>query len=234
MKYLAKINHRMPCISKADHIIWLLLHVIVVFLVILRTTYASEAQDRDDAACSLQRLTSVTKKKNYEDIRNFIQSCCRHDRDRSREDLCEQAIAVESLVTDSFLLPEIECVRVYQRRYTHRNCRVLRVGFDNNSKILTSFYKKALNDFVDNHLDDAELNLYIVGHSNHTGPEDYNLTLSRERAEVVADYLISTGLRDADIDTDGMGWASPLGGLSEKDGLQRRVEISIESASGNR
>ena len=70
----------------------------------------------------------------------------------------------------------------------------------------------------------------LVGHTDSRGAAEYNLTLSRERAEAVAQFLRENGV-DAAIETSGKGAAEPLkiedtSGLTQDDlyALNRRVE----------
>ena len=65
----------------------------------------------------------------------------------------------------------------------------------------------------------------VRGYTDSIGPEDYNLKLSERRAQVVADYLASHGVRN--ITVKGLGEADFLGDNDTTEGraLNRRVEI---------
>lgn len=224
----------MQPVSKIDPFSWLLRCGFVAFLVILNTSFASEAQDKNDAECTMRKLTSVIKLWSWEDIRKFNQRCCRRDKDGYDKDMCDAAYEVEKGHSTAPPVSPIYCIVMYIRGSPQKDClgAALTIGFDNNSTNLTSLAETALKRFVEEYVDHTKLKLHIVGHANHTGSEEYSRRLSRQRAEVVAEYLTrrlrKLGFR-VDIYTEGVGWASPLGwGLSEKDGLQRRVEISID------
>ncbi len=67
--------------------------------------------------------------------------------------------------------------------------------------------------------------LLLIGHADNSGPEEVNLRLSKERANVVADELRSRGINVAG--TGGQGSKSPIASNDTPQGreLNRRVEI---------
>lgn len=69
----------------------------------------------------------------------------------------------------------------------------------------------------------------VMGHTDSTGSEQYNLDLSRRRAESVANYLTSRGVSRARIETIGYGEQYPVADNSTPEGRaqNRRVEIRI-------
>ncbi len=72
----------------------------------------------------------------------------------------------------------------------------------------------------------ANEKVMIEGHTDASGSESYNLSLSKRRAKAVSDYLISNYQIDpARINTAGRGESSPLPGISKFDSLNRRVEF---------
>jgi OOP family OmpA-OmpF porin len=69
----------------------------------------------------------------------------------------------------------------------------------------------------------------IVGHTDNVGTEDFNLDLSRRRAEAVKAYLVKKGV-DADrITTDGKGPNAPIADNATEEGRaqNRRIEFEI-------
>lgn len=52
----------------------------------------------------------------------------------------------------------------------------------------------------------------IIGHTDRLGSEAYNLRLSQQRAQAVADYLIGKGLVAGKVEVVGMGERSPVTG----------------------
>jgi OOP family OmpA-OmpF porin len=69
--------------------------------------------------------------------------------------------------------------------------------------------------------------LEIVGHTDSTGPEDYNQGLSERRAQAAADYLAGKGVSASRITVKGMGESSPAADNSTREGrsMNRRVEL---------
>ncbi len=80
-------------------------------------------------------------------------------------------------------------------------------------------------------LDNPDLQIEIASHTDNRGPEDYNLSLSQKRADVVVDWLSQRGiLRDRLVST-GYGESMPVAkcnSCSEKEHqLNRRSEFKV-------
>ncbi len=80
----------------------------------------------------------------------------------------------------------------------------------------------------------------VEGHTDSTGPADYNLGLSQRRAQAVADYILSQAprLNPSDIEVVGKGEAEPVASNDTKEGREqnRRVVVFAEAEateSGN-
>jgi OmpA-OmpF porin, OOP family len=73
-----------------------------------------------------------------------------------------------------------------------------------------------------------QLNVFIVGHTDNQGTYDYNLDLSKRRAEAIAAELVK-GYRIAQprLRTAGLGFLAPVGSNATEAGraLNRRVEL---------
>lgn len=69
----------------------------------------------------------------------------------------------------------------------------------------------------------------ITGHTDSTGPAAYNMTLSKERADAVRNYLVQMGIAADRFKTVGDGEAHPkyTNDTAEGRSLNRRVEISF-------
>ena len=76
----------------------------------------------------------------------------------------------------------------------------------------------------------------ISGHTDHKGPESYNLQLSKRRSQAVADYLISQGTVPVRLIVNGYGELQPIAPNALPDGsdnpagrkLNRRTEVKIK------
>lgn len=68
--------------------------------------------------------------------------------------------------------------------------------------------------------------IMIIGHTDASGSETYNSSLSQMRAKAVKDYLVKNYQIAAErIDTTGKGEQEPLKGRNPLDPMNRRVEI---------
>jgi outer membrane protein OmpA-like peptidoglycan-associated protein len=78
-------------------------------------------------------------------------------------------------------------------------------------------------------LQDSSLKLHIEGHTDDRGNDEFNLSLSRRRAEAVKKYLLSKGCK-AQITAQGFGKTQPVAPNTTEEGRQknRRVEFRIE------
>ncbi|MEE2024348.1 MULTISPECIES: OmpA family protein [Alkalimonas] len=72
--------------------------------------------------------------------------------------------------------------------------------------------------------------LIISGHTDDTGPYDFNMRLSLQRADSVSSYLAAQGVLPVRMETQGFGPTYPMvPNTSEANrALNRRVEIHIE------
>lgn len=72
----------------------------------------------------------------------------------------------------------------------------------------------------------ADQSVTIEGHTDSAGSDAYNLTLSRERARAVRDYLVSHhGLDAARLKTVGYGEGRPIEGSDPAAAMNRRVQF---------
>lgn len=76
--------------------------------------------------------------------------------------------------------------------------------------------------------------LTVEGHTDSTGSADYNMRLSRERAQAVADALIQRNVSPDRIATRGYGESRPIASNETPGGRRqnRRVEVVINDAGG--
>lgn len=74
-----------------------------------------------------------------------------------------------------------------------------------------------------------DLNLRVEGHTDSTGPYDYNMRLSEERARSVVRFLAEQGIAPRRMEAEGYGPNRPIASNDTQEGRQqnRRVEIVI-------
>ena len=71
----------------------------------------------------------------------------------------------------------------------------------------------------------------VIGHTDSTGPEEYNLSLSEQRAATVA-ALLQERYPDATVEVEGRGESDPIATNETAEGRQsnRRVEIEVTAS----
>lgn len=103
------------------------------------------------------------------------------------------------------------------------------ITFDTNHSNLKASFTEVLNSIVLvlNHYPDTTLN--IVGHTDSVGSDSYNLTLSNNRANAVAQYLVSQNVSPSRVTARGAGERNPVANNGTESGraFNRRVELSI-------
>lgn len=83
---------------------------------------------------------------------------------------------------------------------------------------------------------DPSKKLRIAGHTDEKGADDYNIGLSRTRAEAVKQQLVALGVPAAQVETSALGKAQPLSPNKKSDGSDdpegrsrnRRAEIYLD------
>lgn len=76
--------------------------------------------------------------------------------------------------------------------------------------------------------DDAGLKLYVVGHTDGVGGFDYNMELSKKRAQAVVQELVGKyGTAPSRLKSAGVGFLAPVGSNEDEEGRakNRRVEL---------
>ncbi|MFN2439043.1 MAG: OmpA family protein [Chitinophagaceae bacterium] len=101
--------------------------------------------------------------------------------------------------------PEVKQEVVKRIEYAAKN-----VYFVTASYKLSSRSFKPLNDLVTLLNEDKDLKLSIEGHTDNVGADDYNQTLSDNRAQSVKDYLVSKGIDESRLTSQGFGETQPV------------------------
>lgn len=113
----------------------------------------------------------------------------------------------------------------------------INVTFDENSGVYFAVDKynineksqATLNKLADIFKEYPNSNILVEGHTDNTGSESYNLTLSKNRAQAVTNYLVNQGLSGGRFDTKWYGESQPKYDNSTAEGRakNRRVELAI-------
>jgi outer membrane protein OmpA-like peptidoglycan-associated protein len=74
-----------------------------------------------------------------------------------------------------------------------------------------------------------DTNILIEGHTDNTGSDDHNMTLSKDRAQAVALYMATLDVKSARFSTAGYGETQPIVMNDTAEGRQknRRVDIAV-------
>lgn len=80
-------------------------------------------------------------------------------------------------------------------------------------------------------MEQADLKVMIIGHTDNLGVEAANQKISAERAAAVREYLVSKGIEASRLDSKGMGSTSPIASNDTQLGRQanRRIEFLVIS-----
>lgn len=102
----------------------------------------------------------------------------------------------------------------------------LRLSFELGSATLTPTARAEAKVFAESLMrpELQDMKFAIEGHTDAQGSREYNIDLSRRRAEAVADYLASLGVSRDRLDVRGFGYDRPLPGRSASAQENRRVE----------
>jgi OOP family OmpA-OmpF porin len=103
------------------------------------------------------------------------------------------------------------------------------IRFEINQVALNKKSFKELNDLVEKLKEKKSINIEIIGHTDVSGDEEHNLTLSKQRALSIVNYLIKKGISKDRLKHKGLGSSIPINpkDKSNKKALNRRVEFRV-------
>ena len=103
--------------------------------------------------------------------------------------------------------------------------------FDFDSDVLKDEGKAAIQELADSITakSGSVVDVDVIGHTDSTGPEDYNEQLSLRRATSVKNFLVESGVDAGIIDVSGKGETMPIADNGTREGRaqNRRVEINV-------
>ncbi len=104
---------------------------------------------------------------------------------------------------------------------------MLRINFALESAVLAPEALLDLDQVAEALLDPRLIDVSVIleGHTDASGAADYNLDLSRRRADAVLAHLVRRGVPRDRLQAVGYGEHRLLSGYPPADGFQRRVEI---------
>jgi outer membrane protein OmpA-like peptidoglycan-associated protein len=101
--------------------------------------------------------------------------------------------------------------------------------FDTNSANLKSAARSNLQGLATSLRNNPETNIMIIGHTDNTGSNAYNMDLSVKRAESVKSFIAAENVDPYRLSTQGKGESEPIADNSTEAGRaqNRRVEVVI-------
>jgi len=84
-------------------------------------------------------------------------------------------------------------------------------------------------DQIVNLMKKSDFNMQIIGHTDNVGSEEFNMNLSKKRAEAVHSYLIKNGVSSSRLSYTYFGMENPIASNNTEEGrlINRRVEFKI-------
>lgn len=109
------------------------------------------------------------------------------------------------------------------------------IQFDLNSFKLPNNAIENLDRLAECLINSPEKKIKIIGHTDSTGDYDYNLRVSRLRADKIKSYLLSKGVNSKNIKTIGLGPENPIASNATLEGRRknRRVEVEFDDLFKN-
>lgn len=103
------------------------------------------------------------------------------------------------------------------------------VYFDTDEYSIEGQSRTALNKLAGIFKEYPNTNILVEGHTDSTGSDAYNLTLSKNRAQAVSTFLVNEGISSGRIETKWYGESQPKYDNSTVEGRakNRRVELAI-------
>jgi len=104
------------------------------------------------------------------------------------------------------------------------------INFDTNKHNINEGSKETLDKMVNLFLEFPDTNVLVIGHTDSTGSAEYNMTLSKKRAEAVTGYFVNNqNISHARFTTNWFGETSPISSNETPEGRahNRRVNIVL-------
>lgn len=103
------------------------------------------------------------------------------------------------------------------------------VYFATNKFDINAASQATLNKLIAVFKEYPDTNLLVVGHTDSQGSDEYNMTLSKNRAYAVTNYLIASGISSGRLTTNWFGESQPVHDNATAEGRakNRRVNIAI-------
>ena len=131
-------------------------------------------------------------------------------------------LSMDVFVVDTEIALDALCSRMFAE------VTVERVRFGQSGSDIRSGSQPMLDRIGELARDCRQTSIGITGHSDNTGNESYNKTLSRARAQTVADYLLARGATAAQLQVSGAGSDFPIADNATPQGREQNRRIEFE------
>jgi len=131
-------------------------------------------------------------------------------------------LSMEVFVVDTGLPLDDLCSRMFAELIAGR------VSFGQSGTNFRNASRPVLDRIADFARDCRQATIGITGHTDNTGNESYNRTLSRARAQAVADYLLEHGATAAQLQVSGAGSEFPVADNATPQGREQNRRIDFE------
>ncbi|MDA3930579.1 MAG: OmpA family protein [Prolixibacteraceae bacterium] len=103
------------------------------------------------------------------------------------------------------------------------------VHFMSGRSFLTEYSKARVDKVVSLLRKNSKLNVWMLGHTDPSGPSDVNLTISEKRIQTIVDYMVAKGISKERMFSIGLGESFPVSIVFSTEGqlLNRRVDFYL-------
>ena len=103
------------------------------------------------------------------------------------------------------------------------------IYFEHNKYILNKASDKELTELTELLKDSNHVKIEILGHTDISGDEEYNITLAKQRAKAVGNYVVKKGISKERLKYQGFGSSIPFNPKNKKknQAINRRVEFRV-------
>ena len=117
----------------------------------------------------------------------------------------------------------------FNEKLVDMDLSTLKVQFTTGSASLDNSGKETVQKLYDVLSKNNEMKIQITGHTDSTGSETLNQTLSLKRAESIRKELISMGISETRVEAKGFGSSQPVASNSDAEGRLQNRRISVEA-----
>ena len=144
----------------------------------------------------------------------------------------------ESVPVEVVRVIEKQCYSLEEMRELIRNkenisgkkiCAMEQITFEFGKSNLTKSSQDYLNQIVVLMQENQVMNITVNGHTDNVGTPEYNMNLSKTRAEAVYNYLVKSGISASRLNYQYFGMTQPIADNDTEEGraINRRVEFEI-------